>query len=295
MKNLLTLLLFLTFFTGSLRISAQVMVSGFGGPESVLKFDGKIYVSNIGGAEPNPAARDSNGFISQLSAEGKIIEEKFSKGILNAPKGLAGIGHTLYVADIDRIVGIDTRSGETVSVIKIKGSAFLNDLCRVDKQTLAVSESLLNRVFLVDIKSKAVRLAGHAEGPNGLAFDERTKSLLLCTMGPNFDGTGKIYAKRLYSMDTVFIELPQSPTGLFDGIEMIDGNHLLVSDWINMDPMNKQGRLVIYDLQTHTTESITVDAGPADLSFDPATQTVYLPYMLKNQVLIAKLSAFTKL
>ncbi len=288
--------LFLLFFC-SVHFSsiAQVTVTGFSSPESALKFDGKVYVSNIGGSEPQPMAKDSNGFISQVSAEGKIIELRFSKGILHAPKGLAGIGHILYVADIDRIVGIDTRSGETLSIIKIKGAVMLNDLCRVDKQTLVVSESVQNRVYLVDVKTKSVRVAGHAEGPNGVAFDERTKTLLLCTMGPNFDGTGKILAKRLYSMDTTFIELPQSPHGLFDGIEMIDGNHLLISDWITSDAGNKQGRLLIYDLQNHTTESITVDAGPADLGFDPLTKTVFLPYMLKNEVLIAKLSAFTKL
>ncbi|MEJ0081989.1 MAG: hypothetical protein WDM78_13805 [Puia sp.] len=65
---------------------SQVTVSGFEAPESVIKSGDRLFVSNIGGAKGDPMALDSNGFISELSADGKIIHRKFQKGILNAPK-----------------------------------------------------------------------------------------------------------------------------------------------------------------------------------------------------------------
>src|SRR5947209_971296 len=105
LKSKLPLLLsgLLYFF----NLSAQQTIEGFEAPESIIKIRDIIFVSNIGGAQANPMAKDGNGFISLLSANGNIIQKKFQKGILNGPKGLAVIGNTVYVADIDRIVGFN--------------------------------------------------------------------------------------------------------------------------------------------------------------------------------------------
>ncbi len=78
-------------------LQAQKTIRGFEAPESVIKYEGKLYVSNIGGEKPNPMALDSNGFISELSAEGKMIRKKFSRSILNGPKGLAVAGNALLL------------------------------------------------------------------------------------------------------------------------------------------------------------------------------------------------------
>ena len=74
--------------TGFLHsVSAQKTITGFEAPESAITSGGKIFVSNIGGTQPNPMALDSNGFISELAADGKIIGKKFNKATLNGPKG----------------------------------------------------------------------------------------------------------------------------------------------------------------------------------------------------------------
>ena len=56
-------------------------------PESVVQdpATGALYVSNIAGAIMQ---KDGNGFIAKLSADGKLIEREWVKG-LNAPTGLA--------------------------------------------------------------------------------------------------------------------------------------------------------------------------------------------------------------
>src|SRR5438045_5636048 len=108
---------------------AQQTIDGLEAPESVLKIGDKIFVSNIGGAQPNPMAKDSNGYISELSADGKILQQKFQKGILNGPKGLAVSNNVVYVADIDRVVGFNINSGAQIFELKIPDASFLNDLC----------------------------------------------------------------------------------------------------------------------------------------------------------------------
>lgn len=84
------------------------IIEGFSHPESITADStGKIFVSNIGAAL-EPTAKDGDGFITELSADGAVIERFFTpKGALNAPKGLAAINDVLYVADIDRIVGFN--------------------------------------------------------------------------------------------------------------------------------------------------------------------------------------------
>ena len=84
---------------------AQKAITGFEAPESAIKSGDKIFVSNIGGTQPNPMALDGNGFISELSSDGNVIQQKFNKTVLNGPKGLAVGGTTLYTADINRVVG----------------------------------------------------------------------------------------------------------------------------------------------------------------------------------------------
>ena len=86
------------------------MLGGFSHPESVdLDIPHQVfYVSNLGGA---PLDKDGNGFISKVSRDGKLLQLKWIEG-LNAPKGMVMNGFTLYVSDIDKLVEIDTRTGQ---------------------------------------------------------------------------------------------------------------------------------------------------------------------------------------
>ncbi|MCK5077576.1 MAG: ATP/GTP-binding protein, partial [Calditrichia bacterium] len=79
-------------------------------PESVLYNQNLniLYVANINGS---PAEKNGEGFISQLSIDGKIVKLKWITG-LNAPKGMGVFKNKLYVTDIDRIVEIDIKKNE---------------------------------------------------------------------------------------------------------------------------------------------------------------------------------------
>ena len=85
-------------------------LTGLEAPESALPDPAgdAIYVSNVVGA---PDAKDGNGYISRVSPDGKILEQRWAVG-LDAPKGLILRGSTLFVSDIDRLVAIDTATGK---------------------------------------------------------------------------------------------------------------------------------------------------------------------------------------
>src|SRR5215813_10716960 len=84
-------------------------------PESVLwdQSQDVYFVSNING---NPNAKDNNGFISKLSPEAGPTTLHFIDGgkngvTLNAPKGLAVHGDTLWVTDIDAVRAFSATTG----------------------------------------------------------------------------------------------------------------------------------------------------------------------------------------
>jgi hypothetical protein len=60
-----------------------------------------------------------------------MIEPEWVTG-LDAPKGMAQYGNTLYVADVDRLVAVDTASGEITGTWAAEDAQFLNDVA-VDK------------------------------------------------------------------------------------------------------------------------------------------------------------------
>ena len=175
---------------------SQKTIPGFEAPESVIKSGDRLFVSNIGGAKPDPMALDSNGFISELSADGKVIHQKFQKGILNAPKGLAVVKDVVYVADVNRVVGFNAHSGEQVFEVSIPTAKMLNDLCKVDDKHVCVSETVSGQVLLIDLTDKSIRFLGTIEGANGVTYDEKTGKLYAVGMGVNMSG-GKIFQKDL--------------------------------------------------------------------------------------------------
>jgi sugar lactone lactonase YvrE len=97
-------------------------------PDSVVHDEEQdvYFVSNVDG----PAtARDGNGFIARITPDGKVVSRKFIDG-LNAPKGMAISGPTLWVADIDLLRGFDRTTGEARATINLAehGAVYLADV-----------------------------------------------------------------------------------------------------------------------------------------------------------------------
>src|SRR5262245_42898692 len=110
----------------------------FAAPESAYYHaaSNSVFVSSINGQILD---QDGNGYISRLSPDGKVVSAKWATG-LNAPKGLRSVGNTLWVADIDEVVGMDIGSGKITSRVKVEGATFLNDLATSPDGTIRSEE-----------------------------------------------------------------------------------------------------------------------------------------------------------
>src|SRR5579885_2649779 len=104
-------------------------------PESV-RYDPELdvfYVSNING---NPSQHDNNGFIVILHpsmpgmAPSTLVEGGKNGVTLDAPKGLALTGDTLWVADINHVRAFNRKTGAKLADIDLTSqkATFLNDV-----------------------------------------------------------------------------------------------------------------------------------------------------------------------
>lgn len=114
-------------------------------PESVI-YDAQrdvLYVSNV---NEHPWEKDHNGFISKLATDGEIMTLEWIAGF-SGPKGMAIVGDTLYVADIDAVGVIDLNKEKLVRKIAVDGASGLNDITSSQDGTLYISDSNEGRIY----------------------------------------------------------------------------------------------------------------------------------------------------
>ena len=147
-NNIFSLCLYLILISSASADAKNLILNweldGLSNPESVI-YDPKLnhlYVSNVNGSG---VEKDGNGFISIVSLDGKMVQEKWVAG-LNAPKGLALHGRTLYVADIDELVTININNGSIINKFKVNDAKFLNDVTASKNGDIYVSDMFLNRI-----------------------------------------------------------------------------------------------------------------------------------------------------
>jgi len=241
-------------------------------PESV-RFDAKrkvLYVSNIDG---EPWVADGKGSIAKLGLDGKVIAADWVTG-LDCPKGLAlsADGKWLYAADIGGIVVIDIKKGKIKQKIAIPEGVQLNDLVSDGKDTLYVSDSKGKTVYVVKDGKASVYLDETAlKGPNGLLVHDGALYVLdnnsLNRVGPD------------KSLTVIADGMP----GGVDGLENVKGSDFLVSVWsgavwyVNGDGSKE----LLFDGKA-------VQTSTADIGWDPATGTAYVPTFFKNTVIAFK-------
>lgn len=258
-------------------------------PESLISDGQFLYATNLG-KTGNPTARDENGFISKLSLQGAMITPSITTEKLNAPKGTAIIKGILYVADLDRIVGIRLSSGKKVAEVSLATyhTSFANDLTVKDDHTLFVSLTDIGKILEADIKTGQVKAVVDLKGANGIYYDKKQKRLYTCNFLFNNLQGGEIGMVHWKGQQPVYEKLSDAQGG-FDGLVMADDHTLLVSDWGALD--HPAGSLLKIDIHSKTVTKLEmpVIAGPADFYFDIPHKQLYIPVMLENKVLIKDL------
>jgi acetolactate decarboxylase len=147
----------------------------------------------------------------------------------------------------------------------------------------------------IDLLTKRVAvLPGTYPGANGLAYEASRQLVYLTTMGPDLDGTGKLYVKSAKDSAALFTPLPGSPTGLLDGVTLIPPQHLLLSDWVGLK--GEPGKLYVFDQVGHTFRPLPFSPGsPADFYVDTQTNRLFIPQTLTHRLTVVDLPEIGRL
>ena len=256
----------------------QITVTNLQTPYSfVTGASGKDYfISSVNG-EPDTA--DNNGFITKLDGSGTLLHLKFIQGgvdgvTLHAPKGMALVDETLYVADLDTLRAFDARNGKPVASIHVvdgKALVHLTDVAYDGVGLLYCSDQHANRIYRVELPSQKVTLlvADPAlAGPAGLAVHPKSGELIAVSWNK-----GKIFAI--------------SPTGT---VSELFSNGFFSSRFSNLRGVDfdRWGNMYVSDFTTGKVWRMTWDKRfqviaeylptPGDLSIDRTNNLILVPY-----------------
>ena len=259
---------------------------GFSSPESVA-YDAEqdvFFVSNIAGT---PFDADSNGFISKVSPDGKLLDLKFIDGskkasTLNAPKGIALAGPFLYVADLTFVRIFDRKKGTPRGKILAPGATFLNDVAAAPDGTIYVTDSGLkagpnngfeptgtDAIYKIGKNGRADKFLASKDlgGPNGIVADAN---------GVWFNTAGTSSVVHV-SKDGKADPPVKVPGGLLDGMVLLPDGSLLVTSWMTST--------VYRGTPGGAFEPAFADKkSPADIGYDSKRHVLVIPNFLGNAI-----------
>ena len=261
--------------------------TGFETPESA-KYDAELdvfYVSNFNG---NPSNKDNNGWIARVRADSTGVMTRLVEGgkngvTLNAPKGMALKGDTLFVADIDAVRMFNRRTGAPIGSITVSGATFLNDIAagpdgiyvtdtgiRFDAQGQVSHPANSDRVYKIAGSRVTEAFTGDTLGrPNGIAWDEAGKRFIIVPFGGN--------SLLAWTPGSTTHTVLASGPGQYDGVEVLANGNLLVSSWADSTVYVVHGG-------THMVAAIRNVSAPADIGVDTKRNVVAIPRFTDNKV-----------
>lgn len=264
---------------------------GFMTPESVLHdpVADVYFVSNINGT---PLGEDDNGFISRVTPDGQVENLRWIDGanpafLLNAPKGMAIRGDTLFVADIKCIRMFHRVTGEGAGVLCLDGVTFLNDVAVGPEGSIFVTDmgmqddgaggltpsgtdAVYRYPMREGLQGSTIAKSPDLGGPNGVAVG--TRGIFVVTYR-----TGEIMALNANGDKTTV--LPPSESRQLDGIVFLPDGGFLFSNWADASVY----RVGADGAVTKVVENVEA---PADIGFDATRNRVLVPLFNQNRVVI---------
>ena len=263
----------------SLVYADQVQNLAF--PQSMIADkEGAYFIANANG---DPGVRDNKGFISKVTPEGKVIDLHFIQGgnnsvTLNSPKGMAIVGSTLYVADLDVVRGFDKETGQSLHTIPFSQfhSQSLTGLAADALGRLYVSDADSNTIYHIDstLDHAVTVFVQHAalSHPHGLAVHPKNGHVA----GVGWED-GKIF------------EIDKSGK-----IRELFTNSFFTGGFYNLDGIDfdKYGTMYVSDLtagkvwRIHANHKKEVIAefllSPSGIGIDRVNHVIMVPYLYAN-------------
>ena len=266
-----------------LKVLSDKTVTGFGHVESVA-YDPKekaFYTGDFG-PDLKPGDKDGKGFITKLSADGKVLEKRFfppEGQTMSKPKGIWIAGGRLWVTDIDAvwIIDLKTKQGKKVDL----PGAYANDPAVV-KNVLYVSDNKYDVLYRIEpadfLKTKAAPkvtkvFTDKGVNPNGL-WPAKDGSLLM--VGFKSKDEKRAIFKMAPGQEPKAIS---SPIGLLDGLYEMKNGDLLVTDWVTNSLFQWNKKMGVHKL-------VGDIKGPADFCVVPNKQglLVVQPDLVKGEI-----------
>ena len=258
----------------------QYSYKGFDSPVSVTQYGGYYYLSNSG-KNFGLAAKDGDGYISRIRSDGtqEEVTLKYITG-LNNPRGIYAIQGTLYVCDIDRLTGIDLRTGSKVFELSFAKDNVkqLTHITSADDKILYLSATDIHTIFEVDLSAKRYTKWMETTSPTGLLINNN--QMYVCSMGTDSIGNGKL---GVIDMKTKRYTQLTEDEGFFWGLAL-QGKRLYYSDWIQFA---KRGVIKWVNLDTKSSGELRFTSkigGPADFVYDARNDLFIIPAVLEGTV-----------
>jgi DNA-binding beta-propeller fold protein YncE len=259
---------------------SQITVTNLQSPYSFVSSTSgtEYFISSVNG---DPESADNNGFITKLDASGKILNLKFIQGgmdgvTLNAPKGMASVEQTLYVADLSQLRMFDAGTGKPIGSLTIptapgQAPPSLTDVAYDGAGLLYCSDQHANRIYRVQIAQRKVALLvadPSLAGPAGLAVHPKSGQLIAVSWEK-----GKIFAI--------------TPEG---AVSEIFSNGFFSSRFSNLRGVDfdRWGNMYVSDFTTGKVWRMTWDKrfqviaeylpSPGDLGIDRTNNLILVPY-----------------
>jgi DNA-binding beta-propeller fold protein YncE len=265
-------------------------VAGLRSPEAV-RYDpdqDAWFISNIAGFGSD---KDGRGYIvrveaSQLDSTSIFAISGRNGVVLDAPKGIAIQGDTLWVADIDVLRGFHRRTGQPVGVIDFRRfePTLLNDVALAPDGTLRVTDSGIlmtdkgtlrpggDKIFQVGPgRSVTVLRAGPELGePNGITWDSLADRWVVVGF--------KRFNARLDAYSVGFGESTtlSSVGGQLDGVEVLPSGAIIYTSW------SDSSLHVVHEGRDRRLVRFVPEA--ADIGYDTKRGVVAIPLVMMDHV-----------
>lgn len=260
---------------------------GYSKPENIV-FDSVADVFLVSNVNGGAVARDSNGYISRVSPDGRILDLKWIDGSraatrLDGPKGLAIRGDTLAVADVGAVRLFNRRTGAAMGVWTVPGE-LMNDVSFTPAGTLYVTDtgpgkglpnsSDHDAIYRFDARGQPSVVARDPalNGPDGLVASD--SDLVYATFGA--DSVVRIARGGAHTRVAVL------PGGKVDGLRRLPDGSYVVTSW------DAGSVFRIMPDGSRRTE-LTGVTSPAGVTFDSRRNRLAVTSMKDNAVYLVPL------